>query len=95
MWTLIGNFGLRFSRYPFRSQKWSAIIWDLITVTGKALIKIDKNVKKRAQGVNYLMTIINKFNPLDNHHDYSIVLDERENGLPIMLIIVQDKEIKI
>ncbi len=90
MWTLLGNSGLRFSKRPYHSQKWSAIIWDLITVTGIALTR----GQTRGRGINYLMTIINQFNAFDKFHNYSRILDGHDGGLPIMLIMVQDKESK-
>jgi len=91
LWTLLGNWALRFSRYPYNCQNWSAIIWDLIAITGRALTR----GQTRGQGINYLMTIINQFNAFDKFHDYSRILDGHEGGLPIMLIMVQDKEIKL
>ncbi|RKX66904.1 MAG: hypothetical protein DRP41_01480 [Thermodesulfobacteriota bacterium] len=87
LWTLLGNSGLRFSRYPYTCKNWSAIIWDLVTVTGLALAR----GQKRGSRINYLVEIINQFNAFDNLRDYTRILDRNEGGLPIMLIMVQDK----
>ena len=78
---------MRFSRYPYTCKNWSAIIWDLVTVTGLALAR----GQKRGSRINYLVEIINQFNAFDNLRDYTRILDRNEGGLPIMLIMVQDK----
>jgi len=92
LWTLLGNSALRFSRQPYHPcQNWSAIIWDLITVTGIALTK----KQKRGQYINHLMTIVNEFNEFDKFHHYTKMIDGGEGGLPIMLIMVQDEEFKV
>jgi len=91
LWILIGNTSLRFSRSPYTCQNWSAIIWDLITVTGRSTIR----GKSRGKNINYLREFVENFNDFNDYRNSKIISDNEGTGIPILLIIVQDQEIII
>lgn len=91
LWTLLGNTTLRFSKQPYRCQNWSAIIWDLIHVTSKSLIK----GQRRGSNLNSLMSIVNEFNDFNDYNNYSKMVKNGEGGMPMLLILIQDREVKL
>lgn len=86
--TLIGCYGLNFGNNS--GNGWSKIIWDLINVTGSSLFG------KRGHRANYLNELLNYFNDFDNYEKTFLETeDEYSEGIPMLLIIIQDKEIKL
>lgn len=82
---LTGFDGLRFSNRPYKGQGWSAIIWDLVTVTAKAITK----GKKRG---NYVKNLADEFNDFGNYHQYFRDSDEGP-GIPTLLVFIRDREL--
>ena len=86
---LLGLNGLYFTGYLPKIEYigWSRIIWDLIYFTGKAKYK---NVSRG----NVINLFLNEFNDFNNYDKNFISIEGEENGgIPILFIIVQDKEI--
>ncbi len=85
---LLGVGGLYFSETPRNNPyDWSSIIWDLITCTGRAYFR------KQTRGNDTIMEFLNEFNDFDKYDKNFIKVDgDGEGGIPILFIIVQDKE---
>ncbi len=85
---LLGLNGLYFTKYLPRNDYigWSRIIWDLIYFTGKSRYR---NVYRG----NVIRKFLDEFNEFDNYNKNFLEGEDKEGGgIPILFIIVQDKE---
>jgi len=85
---LIGDEGFRFSRRPWKTCGWSAIMWDLICTTGKRALS--KSLGPGVRG-NYLEIIGNQFNDFKDKKNY--YLKNEDGGISTIFIFVKDNEI--
>jgi len=93
MWLfMLGYKGCQFSRKPYRSDGWSAIVWDLINVVGKP--SMSKKYGSMPRG-NYLSFLLNFSNYLDNDSsNCRIEVETEDGGIPSLWILVKDSEIR-
>ena len=85
---ITGFDGLKFSRQPYSGNGWSAIIWDLIDVVAPSIIR--GTAITRGTNLQHLVRLFNDFN---DHEKYFYEVDAA-SGMPIMFIIVRDKELR-
>jgi len=83
--TLIGSYGLSFGFNI--GYGWSKIIWDLIEVAGSSVYG------KRGDRGCYLSEFLAEFNDFGDYEKAFIKSEGNGEGIPILLIIVQDKEL--
>jgi hypothetical protein len=83
---ITGFDGLKFSRQPYPGNSWSAIIWDLIDVVAPALI--GSTSIARGSNLQHLVSLFNDFHNRDKYFRE----EHNSEGLPIMLVIVRDRE---
>ena len=81
---LMGLYGLRF-RGDF-GYGWSRIVWDLIEITGKSFFR------SKPRG-NYLKDFLNMFNDFENYDNFFREVEGEGQGIPILFLIVQTKEL--
>ena len=85
---MLGFKGLNFSRKPYRTNGWSAIVWDLIKVAGKTITGKKYGYTPRDSYPLFLL------NYLDNDSEYCTKSEAEDGGIPIMWIIVKNLEIE-
>jgi len=83
--TLIGSYSLSFGFNT--GYGWSKIIWDLIEVAGSSVYG------KRGDRGCYLSEFLAEFNDFGDYEKAFIKSEGNGEGIPILLIIVQDKEL--
>ena len=84
--TFLGFSGLKFYYWHCR-HRWSIIVNDLIKCTGQATFG------RRGSRGSFLGDFINIFNDFEKLDNYVIKVDEEDGiGIPILFIIIQDKE---
>jgi len=84
LYTIMGIYGRSFSTHPYPGQGWSAIVWDLLRVTSKAV------AKGKTRG-NHLESLANEFNDFRDRHEFFRWLED-EFGIPTLMIMVRDGE---
>lgn len=84
--------GKPFNLQNSQSIEWDGLMLDLIRIGVKA--KVSNNTKFRGTALEEL---VSQFNDFKDFHEYSYEIDKEndDEGLPIMLIIVKDKEAKL
>lgn len=88
-----GSDGLQFFPGNPSHDEWSAILDDLIRM-GRGLIKSSSTKSKPRANPSELDYIIDEFNHFESFEKWSIEGEEGDDGVPILLIIVQDKELE-
>lgn len=84
--------GKPFNLQNSQSIEWDGLMLDLVRIGVKA--KVSNNTKFRGTALEEL---VSQFNDFKDYHEYTYENDKENNdeGLPIMLIIVKDKEAKL